>query len=781
MQSLHIPFSRCIAPGVVLTRAGDLLTTWQVSGLPFEGLAGAQLEATLEAFNLLLRSLANGRFAFWVHRLRRPCADRLSAPAAGFGRHLMEKYHARMDRGGLVATELYLTLVYRPNPQTGKRAFGRIGTDPAMVAALRHASLEAFDNACEQTEASLRVYGPERLTEYRADGTSWSKQLEFYDFLVNGRWGRVAARDVPLWTYLPCSRKLFGNELFEIRTTHDSRFGGFLDLQDYADFTFPGILNSLLRLGGEYVETHSFSPMARLGAAAALKRRIRQLSSAEDDSPSQRTDMLQALDDLSSGRFALGSYHYSLMLLGDSEAEVKAQRAEATDLLQKAGFRAAVVDVVPDAAFWAQLPGNWKYRPRVAELSSRNFAGLASLHNFHVGKRSGNPWGEAVAMLRSPSGQPFYFNCHASMPGKDAFGEKALGATQIIGQSGEGKTVFAAFIAANLTKFDADLVWFDKDHSAEILIRALGGCYLSLERGRPTGFAPFKLEATDGTVLHWIDLVKMCAAHPVQPFSAREELEIEHAVRAVAQLPKHLRGFEAVLQNLPKTAEDALHLRLARWSSGRHGALAWALDGAKDGVELGRGIPHGFDYTELLDDPSVHPQIMMHLLYRTEAIIDGRRFAFFMEEYWKALQNPYFEDFAKNKQKTIRKQNGFGVYLTQSPSDTLANPIAKTLIEQTATFVFLPNPSADFDDYVHGFKLTEAEFAIVKSLPRGSHLMLIKQGASVAVGRLDLTGFTEELGILAGSTDQVARLDRLRARLGDRVEQWLPNFLRGES
>jgi type IV secretion system protein VirB4 len=780
-QGIHLPFARRIAPGVVVTRSGDLLATWSLAGMPFEGLSGTQLEASVEGLNLLVRSLANGHFAFWVHRVRSSSADRLSSPSSPFGAQLMQKYYARMAAGGLVKTELFLTLIYRPHPQPSGRIAGRMGRTAEEIAARRRVALELLGNACRQTEASLKDYGPTRLSESTDEGIRFSRQLEFYDFLVNGEWGKVAVKEVPLWAYLPRTRKLFGNELLEIRSAKGSRFGSFLDLQDYAETTYPGILNTLFRLGGEYIETHSFSPLVRLDAAASLKRRIRQLASTDDDSPTQRADMLQALDDLASGRFALGSYHYSLLILGDSESQVKAHRAEAVDLLQKTGFRAAVVDVVPDAAYWAQLPGNWQYRPRIAELSSRNFAGLASLHNFDPGKRDGNPWGEAISILRSPSGQPLFFNCHATRPGRNALGEKALGATQIIGQSGEGKTVLAGFIAANLTKYGIDLVWFDKDRGAEILIRALGGRYLTLERGIPTGFAPFKREPSEQAILHWIDLVRMCAQTPGRAFTTREELEIDQAVRAVAALPTDVRGFEAVLQNLPKSREDAIHARLGRWSKARGGSLSWALDGDADLVQLGHGVPHGFDYTELLEDPSVHPQIMMHLIYRTEEIIDGRRFAFFMEEYWKALENPYFEDFAKNKQKTIRKQNGFGVYLTQSPSDTLANPIAKTLIEQTATFIFLPNPAADFDDYVGGFKLKESEFEIVKTLPRGSHLMLIKQGTQVSIGRLDLEGFSEELMVLSGSSDNVARLDRLRARIGDDPSVWLPPFLRGES
>ena len=38
-------------------------------------------------------------------------------------------------------------------------------------------------------------------------------------------------------------------------------------------------------------------------------------------------------------------------------------------------------------------------------------------------------------------------------------------------------------------------------------------------------------------------------------------------------------------------------------------------------------------------------------------------------------------DFAKQKQKTIRKQNGLGIFDTQSPSDVLRHPIGRTMIE----------------------------------------------------------------------------------------------------
>ena len=57
----------------------------------------------------------------------------------------------------------------------------------------------------------------------------------------------------------------------------------------------------------------------------------------------------------------------------------------------------------------------------------------------------------------------------------------------------------------------------------------------------------------------------------------------------------------------------------------------------------------------------------MVLLHLTERLIDGRRFIYVMTEFWKRLRDPVFSEFANDKQKTIRKQNGLGIF-DQSPA-----------------------------------------------------------------------------------------------------------------
>ncbi|MFX4853896.1 VirB4 family type IV secretion/conjugal transfer ATPase, partial [Acinetobacter baumannii] len=89
-------------------------------------------------------------------------------------------------------------------------------------------------------------------------------------------------------------------------------------------------------------------------------------------------------------------------------------------------------DLGLEAAWWGQLPGNFHLRPRSGAITSRNFSALAPFHSYPIGRAQGNEWGPAVAMLKTASGAPFYFNFHAP--------DSGLGNTFVCGPSGSGKT-----------------------------------------------------------------------------------------------------------------------------------------------------------------------------------------------------------------------------------------------------------------------------------------------------------------------------------------------------
>jgi type IV secretion system protein VirB4 len=95
--------------------------------------------------------------------------------------------------------------------------------------------------------------------------------------------------------------------------------------------------------------------------------------------------------------------------------------------------------------------------------------------------------------------------------------------------------------------------------------------------------------------------------------------------------------------------------------------------------------------------------------------------------------------------------------------------------------VFFPNSRAKAADYVDGFGLSEHEFELVRTLPDTSRCFLIKRGDHSVVARLDLSGLSGELAVLAGTERAVRRLDALREQVGDEPEAWLPSFMEGRS
>src|SRR3546814_14554859 len=91
----------------------------------------------------------------------------------------------------------------------------------------------------------------------------------------------------------------------------------------------------------------------------------------------------------------------TIAIRGISPEEVDAGVAEAQAALADLGIIAVREEIALEPAFWAQFPGNFKYIARRGLVSTGNFAGLASGHNFALGQPHGNHWGDAGKIGRA--------------------------------------------------------------------------------------------------------------------------------------------------------------------------------------------------------------------------------------------------------------------------------------------------------------------------------------------------------------------------------------------
>ncbi|MBE8168157.1 MAG: VirB4 family type IV secretion/conjugal transfer ATPase [Shewanella sp.] len=804
--SEFIPYQTHVDEHTLKTRGGDYLQIIKLEGVAHESADPEQVMLWKEQLNLLLRNIAHPNVCIWTHIIRREYKVFPEGEfEAEFDRKLNQKYAATVCQSQLMVNELYLTVIYRSNSNRVKSWFNRSNRlTNEQVISQQQQVITQLSEVVSTVMASLDSYQPLRLGLYLKNGINYSEPLTLLDYLINGEWQPRALPRADIAASLARIRPFFGTDTFASKGITQTRFGACLGITEYPETTEAGLLNALLSTPFELVLSQSFQFLSKPVATELLLRQQKRLHTTGDLARSQVQAINDGLDDLTAGRIVYGEHHLILSLLANSlsalNQHLSSLKAELADN--------AIITVREDwglaAAFWSQLPANSKYRPRPAPISSRNFAGFSSFHNYPSGHIEGNQWGAAVTLLKTAAGSAFYFNFHeprpnnspkvlCDNPSKDASlkdEHHALGNTLIIGPSGSGKTVLQGFLISQSKKYQPTQIIFDKDRGLEVYVRACSGLYLPLKMGKSTGFNPFQLDNNSANQLFITTLVKkLCGSNTNsdhQSLNHQQQQELASAVSGVMSLPKPMRRLSRCLEFLDPVDNDGCYSKLQKWCQG--GELAWVLDNEVDELDINNQSLFAFDVTEFLDSDEIRTPIVMYLFHRIESLIDGRKLQIFMDEFWKLLSDEYFEDLAQNKQKVIRKQNGIMVYGTQSARDVLNSPIAHTLIEQCATLILMPNPKARREDYVDGLHLTEREFELIQTeLTPHSHQFLIKQGHSSVVVELNLKGFEDELAVISGTTDKVRIVEKIVDEVGNDPNDWLPRYFaalkekRGES
>jgi type IV secretion system protein VirB4 len=765
-----VPYSTHVHPNVLRTVEGDYMVCFQLHGIPFLGREPQELEHKHNNFNKLLQTLRAPdytNFSYWAHDIRRKRNVLTHKNYTGkFNQLLNDHYVQQLNSNSMLINELYFTLIYRPRGiSTATERFFSGSLEGLELEQKEHISTVL--EMANLLESTLYAYSPRRLGTYTSDqGGLFSSALEFLGYIINRIDEPIPVLPSRIFNYLPTSRHIFNEKTgnFLIETANGTRhFGAMLALRDYPEETYPGVLNSIKEVPFEYVMTHSFTPSGRQQALSYLERTKGRMLVTNDKAVSQIRDLDSAMDGLASGRFVLGEYHSTIALYDSKLQTLDSSVSQIRAILSNAAFVTSREQLASMASFYAQLPANWKYRTRKAYITSLNFLGLSPLHNYPVGKSQNNPWGPAVTVLQTTNGQPYYFNFHATKPHENSLGEKALGNTMVIGKSGTGKTALVNFLLSQIQKEGASptIFFFDKDRGAEIFVRACAGRYMAIESGKPTGFNPLQCEATEENTLFLVMFIKLLSGK--REFSSSEDDDILRAVKSILDIPINLRTMTNLQSSFPNLGDDSIYSRLKKWT--RTGYLGWVFDNPKDSIVLDDANIIGFDYTELIDFPEVRAPVINYLIYRMEQLLDGRPFIYVMDEFWKILDGEGgLKEFARNKLKTIRKQNGLGIFATQSPEDALKSDISAALVEQTATLILLPNPSAEESDYVNGLKISKNEFNNIKSLDERSRCFFIKQNNDTAFCQLKLGGRPDLLAFISSNSQNIEKLHHLLKR-----------------
>lgn len=768
--SAFLQYGRHVSPEIITVGTHAFMTTFEVEGVAYETADSSELNRLRDALNNVLISLADERLSIWTHMVRtreRGYPD--GKYWTKFAHDLNDHYREKMTGEQLYKNRWFITLIWNPAADSSFKAksfFARLASARKSDTEADPDAIRALEDKARDLAGLLDRYGLRQLSIYQDDELLFSEPMEFLQLIASLDSVRMPVVDGPIHSAVILNRPFFGRESIELRGAGSSRYVAMLGVNTWSAKTKPGQLNELLSAPLELMIAQSFVFKGLADARTIMTRKQNQMLSAGDKAISQIDDLDEALDDLESRRLVMGEAHLNVAVFANSPKDLLDNAAIVRRMMTDASIIVAREDLALEAAYWGMFPGNVKQRPRSGTITSRNFAALSGFHCYPTGRLT-NIWGAAVALLKTSAGTPFYFNFHW----------QDLGSTLIIGKSGSGKTVLQNFFLAQAQKLDPTIIFFDKDRGAELFVRAAGGTYLSLENGLPTGCAPLKaLDLTDeGDIAFLRAWISKLVERSDRPFTVAEQREIDLSVTRLALLPKAERTLKNLRQFFAFQDEEGVGARLERWIEG--GSLAWVFDG-DDHLALDAKFM-GFDMTQFLDNPEIRTPLMMYLMHRITKLLDGRRIIIDIDEFWKALGDPYFVEFIKNLLKTIRKQNGLMVFGTQEPDDAIKSEIGSTIISQVGTMILTPNNGAKKAAYVDGLNLTYKEYELIRDvITPESRRFIIKQGHNSVIAELNLNGFDHEMPILSGRTEAVNQCAEIREQLGsDDPDLWMPILL----
>ena len=765
-----IPYNYHYDKNTIITKNGELMQVIKLSGFAFETADDEDVDMRKMVRNSMLKSLAEGTFAMWFHTIRRKQgAFPEGKMPDGFAGYVNERWKDVHENQDSYVNELYITIV-RKEDSKGV-AFLENALKKLSFAADKESKDQYYKQAHKDlNEATYRLlatfkdYGARLLTVHETEFGPVSEPMQFLSYLVNCEYNPILqVPNYDISRYIAQNRLYFGTNAIEIRGAEKSRYASIVSIKEYSPHTAAGMLDAFLQLPFEFVISQSCAFINRQTNIGSMQTTQRRMMAAQDVAVSQVAEIADALDMAMSGHIAFSTHHLTVMTVEDNLEKLEKATSMTIAELVNIGMNPIREKLVMEQCYWAQLPANFDFIGRKSDVNTLNISALASLHNYPTGKIKGNHWGDAVSVLDTTSGTPYFFNFHL----------RDVGHTTIIGPTGAGKTVSMNFLCAQAQKYNCRMFVFDKDRGADIFVRAIGGKYNIIEPGERCGFNPLKLPDTVENRAFLGEWMRELLTTNGENFTAEDQEIVSRAIDGNYRLDPKDRKLSNLAAFLGADSAGSLASRFRMWHGS--GQYAGIFDNEEDTLDFSDGKSFGFEMGQVLDNKVTLKPVLLYLFHRVNMSLDGTPTMIILDEAWALIDNDVFAKKIKDWLKTLRKLNGMVIFATQSVEDATNSAISDTLIQQTATQIFLPNPKAT-DAYKTKFMLSEREFSIIKSTDPGSRFFLLKHGKDVVVARIDLSGMDDIINILSARAETLELLDPILKEHGEDPDVWIPIF-----
>jgi len=747
-----------------LTKSGDVGMVLRVQGVDYESLDSAEQQYAVKRLESALKAFGPGfhiyQYLFKSNRPEIPFASYEDAVVRAAIEQRRQFFESK--RESLYRIEIfYVVLLEGARSKQGiGTAIGRIFSDPAgAIGELRAQFTNNSMKTLLRTHIEADVHRLDQrvrsFTRQLADLVqiavlNQQEQFTFMRRLLNYEAWRIAGRpqSTQFLDYQVANSNIEAERDHLKVGVHHVRV---LTMKEAITETRPLILDSLLKIPANFMVCTEWTPLPADKARKEVNKRRRHFNMsktgfvsqiANDATKTSARDVLvdeskqadidnlgDCLRALGEGQ-SLGDFSLSIVLYGDSKAQVDNLVGEFVSVFTNADGNLFTETYNQLNAYFAMVPGNYALNLRKLYLLNSNYADLSFLFTILPGETRNVHLGtEYLAVLETDNSTPYFLNLHN--------GEVAH--TLILGMTGSGKSYFCNFLLQNAQKYNPLTFIFDIGASFQSLTTIFGGSYLNVgQDARDFTINPFSLECTKENKQFLFSFFRVLIEGNEQRYRLdfKEERKLWDAIERIYALEPEQRTVSS-FSNIIGELKERLH----RWTKGgQHGLF----DNVDDTLSFSRF--QTFNFAGWGGAPDVLEPLLFYVLHRaSNEIADPRKLAMFkmflLDEAWLFIKNETIRSYIVSAQKTWRKHNAAMILATQSIKELEESGMLQIVSESCPTKIFLANPEMDRELYREAFHLNDTELELIAGLvPPGQ--MLIRKAESSKKVQLNVDSVT---------------------------------------
>ncbi len=552
-----IPIACHFNENTLITKNGELLQTIQINGVNSEKISNNLFNLRAMVRKSISGSIDSGKYAFWIHTIRRKADLDDTADYYGFlSANIHDIWRRKNYWHDKFVNRLYITVVH-DSPELKLKNFNSL-VNSLSSKIISNFEEKFFEKAAQDLAKNvdsllqgLSEYGAQRLG-IRIEGEEcYSDMMFLYRRIMQLNENDCLIPISDISQALASHQYAVGSDKIEVIGDDGKKFAALMSIKEYQEVSSEA-LDKFLQIPVEMIATEVFYFVDKKEVMPVYENQNYILGVSKDSELRKLKGLDKIFDDQSvADRFC--HQQISFMVIGEDLKMLDKQVNQASEALAKIGIVHVREDVNLEKTFWAQLPANFAFLARMKPTVVDNTAALASLHNFPTGNQF-SPWGRAVTILRTERGTPYFMNFHD----KD---ENTT--TCIFGDKKSGRTTLLNFLLSEADKYMPTTLYITDDMDSGLYVKARGGQWFQRDKNI---INPLLCIDTPGNRQYLLEFFKIIAKHYFDPLEEVELASLKLLCDMVFQTPMEQRTLSTIISTIKD--QESLINRLSGYLEG---------------------------------------------------------------------------------------------------------------------------------------------------------------------------------------------------------------------